>query len=112
MIADAIELLVSTQNADGGWGATPERQSDTETTAVAVMALRAWNTDARPPRVQRGIAWLLRLQKSDGSWPIRHDVEDSSWATALAVLCLASFDEHRRRAQAGARWLLEQRGRG
>jgi len=111
MIAEAIDFLVSTQNADGGWGATPEGRSNTEATAVAVMALRAWHEKATPPSVDRGIAWLLTLQKSDGSWPIRGDVEDSSWATALAVLCLAPFDEHRRRAHEGARWLLGQRGR-
>ncbi len=111
MIADAIEFLARTQNADGGWGAAPDRQSNSETTAIAVMALRAWNEQTAPSSVERGIAWLLTLQAPDGSWPIRRDVEGPSWATALATLCLASFGEHRHRAHAGARWLVEQRGR-
>jgi hypothetical protein len=111
MIADAINFLVKTQNPDGGWGATPDRQSNTEATAVAVIALGSWNEAATPSSVQRGIGWLLRLQRPDGSWPLRRDVDDPSWATALAVLGLARFDEHRRRTRDGARWLLGQRGR-
>jgi len=111
MIGDAIEFLVSGQNADGGWGATPGHQSNTEATAVAVMALRAWADKVVPATVQRAIAWLLKLQQPDGSWPIRADVEGPSWSTALAVLSLAHSDEHRPRAHAGAQWLLGQSGR-
>ncbi len=112
MIDEVIEFLVKTRNSDGGWGATPDRRSNTEATALAVMALGAWKTTAPSACIAGGIAWLITAQKLDGSWPIRRDVDDSSWATALAVLCLAPFGEHRRRAWEGARWLLGQRGRG
>lgn len=111
MISDAIEFLISGQNADGGWGATPDRKSNTEATAVAVMALRVWAEAVPPSTIQRAIAWLLRLQQTDGSWPIRADVEGPSWATALAVLSLAHADETRPPARAGAKWLLGQSGR-
>lgn len=112
MIGEVIGFLVKTQNSDGGWGATPDRRSNTEATALAVMALGAWKTTAPSACIDGGIAWLITVQKLDGSWPIRRDVDDSSWATALAVLGLAPFGEHRRRAWEGARWLLGQRGRG
>lgn len=35
MIADALDFLAMTQNPDGGWGATRDRQSNTEATAMA-----------------------------------------------------------------------------
>lgn len=111
MIDEAIDFLVTHQNSDGGWGASPDRQSNTEATALAVAALEAWKPAASPSCIDRGIAWLLTVQRLDGSWPIRRDVDNPSWATALAVLSLAPFDQHRQRVTAGARWLLGQRGR-
>ncbi|HET9491387.1 MAG TPA: prenyltransferase/squalene oxidase repeat-containing protein [Methylomirabilota bacterium] len=111
MIDEVIDFLVRTQNSDGGWGATPDRQSNTEATALAVVALTTWKASAPQACIDRGVAWLLTAQKLDGSWPIRRDVDAPSWATALAVLGLAPFETHRRRAREGARWLLGQRGR-
>ena len=39
MLPAALQFLQKTQNADGGWGAVPNRQSNTEATALALLAL-------------------------------------------------------------------------
>ena len=110
MPAAGLQFLQKTQNADGGWGALPTRQSNTEATALAVLALASW-PQARAEHVERGLRWLIELQNSDGSWPLRRGLLHGSWTTALATLALASFDEHHARAVSGARWLLGHRGR-
>jgi squalene-hopene cyclase-like protein len=111
MPTSALQFLHKTQNADGGWGAVPTRKSNTEATALALLALTSW-TAARTARIERGLQWLIELQNSDGSWPIHRGLTHGSWATPLAILALAAFDEHRARAVKGARWLLGHRGRG
>jgi Squalene-hopene cyclase C-terminal domain len=111
MVSGAIESLEKTQNADGGWGAWPARQSNTEATALALLALTSW-PDTPSRRIERGFRWLVELQDSDGSWPLLRGVTHASWVTALATLCLAASDDHRARAIKGARWLLGHRGRG
>lgn len=110
MVWTAIDFLQKTQNADGGWGAVPTRQSNTEATALALLALRSW-PEAKPVSIERGLEWLIELQAPDGSWPIHRDVPHGSWVTALATLSLAALDQHRARAVDGARWLLGHRGR-
>lgn len=110
MVRTAIDFLQTTQNADGGWGAAPTRQSNTEATALALLALGSW-PEAKPRSVERGLEWLIGLQAPDGSWPLSRGVQHGSWATALAALSLSVFDPHRPRAVDGARWLLGHRGR-
>ena len=110
MLTAALQFLQKTQNADGGWGAVPTRQSNTEATALAVLALASC-PEARVACIERGLQWLIELQSSDGSWPIHRDLPHGSWATALATLALAGSDDHRTRAVKGARWLLGHRGR-
>lgn len=109
MLAAALQFLQRTQNADGGWGAVPTRQSNTEATALALLALTSW-PKASTARIEHGLQWLIELQNSDGSWPIHRGLTHGSWATALATLSLAPLD-HRARAVKGARWLLGHRGR-
>jgi hypothetical protein len=110
MLPAALQFLQKTQNADGGWGAAPTRQSNTEATALALLALTSWS-EASAARIERGLQWLIELQNSDGSWPIHRGLTHGSWATALATLALAGFDDHRAGAVKGARWLLGHRGR-
>ncbi len=102
--------LVAAQNQDGGWGAEPGRTSNTEATALAVLALAHAKLSASP--VQRGLQWLAARQTRDGSWALMDGLEAGSWTTSLAVFCLAHFKAHRRRAVNGAGWLLRQRGAG
>jgi len=110
MLGAALQFLQNTQNADGGWGAVPTRQSNTEATALALLALTSCR-EAKATHIERGLQWLTDLQNSDGSWPMRRSPSHGSWPTALATLALASFDGQRTRALTGARWLLGNRGR-
>jgi prenyltransferase beta subunit len=41
MIEAAIDLLLSAQNEDGGWGAVKGKRSNTESTSFALMALKS-----------------------------------------------------------------------
>ena len=110
MIETCTADLMAAQNQDGGWGAEPGRTSNTEATALAVLALADARLSATP--VQRGLEWLAARQTTDGSWALMDGLEAGSWTTSLAVFCLAHFEAHRRRAVNGAGWLLRQRGAG
>ncbi|HZO42420.1 MAG TPA: prenyltransferase/squalene oxidase repeat-containing protein [Methylomirabilota bacterium] len=110
MFPAGLQFLQRTQNADGGWGAVPDRQSNTEATALAVLALASC-PEAKADHVERGLQWLVDLQNADGSWPLHRNTTYGSWTTAPATLALASFDDQRAHAIRGARWLLGHRGR-
>lgn len=110
MLPAALQFLQKTQNADGGWGSVPTRQSNTEATALTVLALSSC-PEAKATHRERGLQWLIDLQNPDGSWPMQRSPSHGSWATALATLALASFEGQRARALKGARWLIAHRGR-
>jgi len=72
----AGEWLRSIQNADGGWGESPESYrgngfvvapSTPSQTAWAVLGLIA-SGDTYSSSVQRGVAFLIEKQNADGSW--------------------------------------------
>ena len=69
--ARAVGLL-SEQRPDGGWGQLPALESDAYATGQALVALQcAAKLPASDPRIQRGVAFLLRTQIADGSWLVR-----------------------------------------
>src|ERR1044071_9027501 len=78
----SISLLLSKQNADGGWPYVSGK-SWTEPTAYAVMALLDGREDAA---AQRGVAWLRSVVRPDGGWPPQAGVDQSTWVTALVAL--------------------------
>ncbi len=105
-------LLQETQRADGGWSARPDGPSDTESTALSLLALSLANGGGPEGSATRAREWLRILQRSDGSWPHSDQVPLSHWMTSLAVLALRRSEEDRGRVESGARWLLQQEGRG
>jgi hypothetical protein len=104
-LANALNLVRSEQNADGGWGYRPGL-SWTEPTAWAVLALAAGNDSGTA--FERGCAWLRAAQLRDGGWPPSKAVEESTWVTALAVLALSHSGSV---PQSGLEWLVERNGR-
>src|SRR4029450_4158741 len=62
--------LVAAQDADGGWGAEPGKRSNTEATALAILALGAASDAAAPSALRRGLTWLADHQRPDGGWPL------------------------------------------
>ncbi|HXH82179.1 MAG TPA: prenyltransferase/squalene oxidase repeat-containing protein [Candidatus Tectomicrobia bacterium] len=108
---DLLAHLVGARNADGGWGAAPEMPTDTESTALAVLALGASGETSSDDAVRAGLAFLRSTQRADGAWPLSGAVPEPSWATSLCILALAPFDAHREAAVRAAGWLVVQEGR-
>jgi prenyltransferase beta subunit len=71
-LAKAIDLIVRTQNAEGGWRYQPRREdADVSVTICQVMALRAArNAGMRVPNetVDRCIEYVKKCQNSDGGF--------------------------------------------
>ena len=110
MIERAISLLVSAQNSDGGWGWTKGRNSSTECSSLALLALTSWNDDQRTTTIRRGLNWLVRRQNVDGSWPLNDSLMGGSWATAMAMLALDLWPEYEAEVIKAGKWALEQQG--
>jgi squalene cyclase len=111
MIEKAIKFLLEAQNPDGGWGATHGRKSNTEATALSLLALRNSSIATTTGVVEKGLAWLVGRQHPDGSWPLSEQVQESSWMSTFAVLAAAAFESHHQYALKGAEWLIQQKGR-
>lgn len=68
----AVQLIVDTQNREGGWRYAPEpREADISVTVCQVMALRgAHNTGIAVSRatIDKAVAYILRCQNPDGGF--------------------------------------------
>jgi len=102
--------LVAAQDADGGWGAEPGKRSNTEATALAILALGSASDAGSPSALRRGLTWLADHQRPDGGWPLGEGQDQSTWPTPLAVLAVLSRSELRERAVGGLRWLVGHGG--
>jgi hypothetical protein len=78
----SIGIVVSKQNADGGWPYV-RGISWTEPTVYAVLALLAAG-EMEPAK--RGLNWLRARQLADGGWPPQAGVDESTWVTSLVAL--------------------------
>ncbi len=110
MLEAIITSLLENQNPDGGWGALRGKRSNTEATALAVMALHALDGQNPSARRKSGIDWLVKQQNKDHSWPLNDTVKEGSWTTALAIMALSTNTEQAERAVAAAGWLTQQEG--
>jgi prenyltransferase beta subunit len=83
-----VDVLVSDQNEDGGWGFMADQASDTNTTALCLQALASTDqTDA----VQAGLEYLRAIQNEDGGWPYQNpsDYGTTSDANSTALVTQA-----------------------
>jgi hypothetical protein len=111
MIAAAINLLLSAQNEDGGWGSVKGRRSNTESTSFALMALKSVHDNPFHRQVNAGLKWLVRYQRNDGSWSLNDEAsKQSSWTTPIAVLALLSFQDQTQRTSSAVKWILAEEG--
>src|SRR5215470_15290501 len=103
-LSTRLDLLRRSQNADGGWGYFPGKQSWLEPTVYASLALHGELASDR--------AWQLisAWQNRDGSWRPTQEVRTSTWATALSVTLAAVRGEVGLPLRAGASWLLSAQG--
>jgi hypothetical protein len=110
MIEAALDLLLSAQNEDGGWGAVKGKRSNTESTSFALMALKSLEGKPFDQQTIAGLNWLVQHQKDDGSWSLNDASKQSSWTTPIAVLALLPFQDQRQHALRAAKWILTQEG--
>ena len=108
MLDQALNLLLTHQNGDGGWGAVAGKQSNTEVTALGALGLRSAGADRAA--IDKAQSWLTQRQQADGSWPLNDSAKGASWATALAMIALSEAPEQRERAVKAGTWLLQQAG--
>jgi prenyltransferase beta subunit len=80
----SVRWLLREQNSDGGWGLTPEAQSDVDITAAAVQALGAvgrGKTDA----TEQAVSYFRGLQNPDGGFGQSVGRSSNAQSTAYAV---------------------------
>ena len=107
----ALDLLLDSQNVDGGWGSVKGKRSNTESTSFALMALNSLEGTPFNRQTSAGLKWLLQHQKDDGSWSLNDASTQSSWTTPIAALALLAFQDQREHALRAAKWILTQEGR-
>ena len=99
--AAAITLLVDAQDSDGGWdyllvkddpnGATNFDTSDTNSTAMVLMALDATATHQRDAAA---LAWLHTQQDPDGGFPYQTGAGTDPDSTALVLQALVAANQN------------------
>jgi squalene-hopene/tetraprenyl-beta-curcumene cyclase len=107
----ALGFLVSTQNADGGWGFRSGAESDNDTTSSALLALA--RGVAPKECIASALAYLSRMQTQEGLWRTwqYHRYPPVDDVVAHVVSALKKFSGmHRISLDAATRWLVE-RGR-
>ncbi len=95
--------LLKAQNADGGWGYFPGRESWLEPTAWAALALHGHGASEQAYKLVR------RWQKDDGSARPSADVDSAHW-TASLVVTLAALRRDMPVVRRGVDYLLETSG--
>jgi hypothetical protein len=79
-----IQWLVSSQNADGGFGVARSSASDADMTGAALQALATVGR-ARGPAGQRAVEWLKGNQNGDGGFGQFKGGDSNAQSTAYAV---------------------------
>jgi hypothetical protein len=99
-----LDALRRMQNADGGWGYFPNKQSWLEPTAYAALALHG------EPAADRAWGLIQSWQLPDGGWRPAADVQIANWATALCVTIATVRKDFGNPFQKGVEWLLGSKG--
>ena len=79
-----VGWLVSSQNADGGFGVAPSSASDADMTGAALQALASVGR-SRSPAGQRAAEWLRRNQNDDGGFGQFKGRDSNAQSTAYAI---------------------------
>ncbi|MBI3208683.1 MAG: terpene cyclase/mutase family protein [Candidatus Solibacter usitatus] len=103
-----IELLLRSQNADGGWGYFAGRQSWLEPTCYSLLALHT--LEEGKTATERGWKFLRARQRPSGGFSPNALVPDACWATSLCVTLHAVRGEFDAGWKLGVEWLLASEG--
>ena len=106
-LASRLEFLLHSQNADGGWGYFPGKQSWFEPTAYAMLALHGAGEGTPLAR-----AWALvgPWQLDDGGWRPAAQVESATWVTALGLTLCCVQQRYDHQFRMALHWLLRTAG--
>jgi hypothetical protein len=80
----AVTWLLTHQNGDGSWGASPGAPGDVETTATVLEAL-VWAPQVPGAASSLGASWLGQRQGADGGWSATGDGTTSDVPATAAV---------------------------
>jgi len=93
MVKQAIDWLISCQNADGGYGMPKGAPSLSLSTAWAVRALITFGISPSTPSIRNAVGYLLSTQKSSGGFsPVPPAPEDPE-VTAYAIMALSGLTD-------------------
>jgi len=67
----AVEELLATQRADGGWSDLDSMESGVYATGKSLYALQIAGVPASDKAYARGVQYLLKSQEEDGSWFVK-----------------------------------------
>lgn len=99
----AVEVLATNVISDGGWGYLPGGDSDTNSTALIVQALRAAGQCERTPLVTNALAYLKNAQNADGGFPFAAGFDSDANSTAYVIQGLLAAGEN----PTGLRWTTD-----
>lgn len=105
MLPVAHTLLLSRQNADGGWGFQKGQSSWLEPAVYSALALHG----TRAARLAAD--WLKPWQTPEGAWVTSPQTRQPSWATSLAVVLKCVLGERDEAWRRGVAWLVQRRSR-
>ncbi len=95
-LSKAVQLIINTQNEEGGWRYEPRRdEADLSVTVCQVMALRAaHNTGLFVPKatIERAIAYVERCQNDDGGFAYMASVPGESRFPRSAAALVAMYN--------------------
>jgi hypothetical protein len=103
-----LEYLRKTQNADGGWGYFPGKESWMEPTTYAILAL--YGTNASEDPIDRAWTRIQGWRLADGSYRAGAEVKEGTWVTAHAVTLASILGKSDASTRESVNWLLKVRG--
>jgi Prenyltransferase and squalene oxidase repeat len=103
-----LDFLRSVQNADGGWGYFPGKQSWLEPTTYAMLALHG--TPGSEERLRNAWKLVSSWQTPDGSFRPTGQVSGGTWITAHTVTLACVLNTYDDSVRKSVEWLLRVAG--
>ncbi len=103
-----LERIEAAQNADGGWGYFPGKESWLEPTVYALLALRE-QTRARAA-FEKGWRLVRSWDAAGGGWRAGARVAEPHWASSLVVTLYGAMGVQDAALARGVEWLVASRG--
>ncbi|HVN79790.1 MAG TPA: hypothetical protein VMW38_12385 [Terriglobia bacterium] len=100
-----LDVLINSQNPDGGWGYSSGKRSALEPSAYAFLALRS--SASQSNAFMRALQFLRDRQLECGGWPVNTvSLEPEAWVTALVGMALHSVEGFSQACKRSAEYVL------